>query len=96
MRWNVILASVLLAHSVVSAAPVDTFDNAQSLPHPNIPPALHWPGALVIGIVGWFAIAAVIGVVVRTNAPPELLPSPSTQEPPTPQSPKPTPSQNEK
>ena len=72
----------MLAFSSAGAGPVDTFDSAQSLPHPTIPPPLHWPGALVIGILGWIAVAAVIGIVVRANAPLELLPRPSTHEPP--------------
>src|SRR5438874_600204 len=75
---------VNLAIFCVGAAPVDA-DNGPSLPHPTISPPLHWPGALVIGIVGWVAMAAVIGVVVRTNAPPEALPKPSDREPPRPQ-----------
>jgi hypothetical protein len=66
----------------LAAAPLDPFEGAQSLPHPTIPPSLHWPGALVIGILGWFAMAAVIGIVVRANAPPDLLRRSSTHEPP--------------
>jgi len=79
---RVTVATLILTLLSCAAAPVDTFDTSQSLPHPSIPPPLHWPGALVIGIIGWIAMAAVIGAVVRTNAPPELLSKPSDCEPP--------------
>jgi hypothetical protein len=50
--------------------------------HPQVPTPSTWPGALLIGIVGWFAMCAVIGIVVQTNAPLELLPRRSHAEPP--------------
>jgi hypothetical protein len=70
-----------VAFFCADAAPAE-FESGPSLPHPLIPPPLHWPGALLIGIIGWVAMAAVIGVVVRANAPPEALPKPSDREPP--------------
>lgn len=44
----------------------------------------HWPGAIVIAILGVFVSAAVIGPIVRANTPPnaeEFNPSPEARPP---------------
>jgi len=69
------LASVeLTADTVTSDTPTESL--------PPIPTPSTWPGALLIAILGWFGMAAVIGIVVQTNAPLELLPKRSKTEPP--------------
>jgi hypothetical protein len=50
--------------------------------HPQLPAAARWPGVTTLVILGSFVIAAGVGVVVRLNAPEELPPTHSHDEPP--------------
>jgi len=67
----------------IAAAPLEGLEtDPASIPHPVILPDQHWPGAVVIAILGWILTCAVIGVVIRTNAPEDTFPTYSRQEPP--------------
>jgi hypothetical protein len=50
--------------------------------HPQIPFSPTWAGALLIIIAGMFLAAAVIGPIVRAEAPEEVPPAHSHDEPP--------------
>lgn len=50
--------------------------------HPEPPLSAVWAGAAVIGILGLFVMAAVIGPIVRMELPEELPPTHAHDEPP--------------
>lgn len=50
--------------------------------HPEPPASAIWAGAVVIGIVGLFVMAAVIGPIVRMELPREVPPAHAHDEPP--------------
>jgi len=54
-----------------------------SYPHPTLPePQLRWPGVMLIAVALMFVAAMVIGPVVRAEAPQEVPPAHSHDEPP--------------
>jgi hypothetical protein len=51
-------------------------------PHPQLSYDSHWAGPMLIIIAGMFLAAAVIGPIVRSEAPQEVPPAHSHDEPP--------------
>jgi hypothetical protein len=64
------------------AAAAEHGENAD-VSHPVVlEPGPTWPGQVVIVILGMFLAAAIVGPVVRANAPEEVPPAHSHDEPP--------------
>jgi hypothetical protein len=91
MRW-VLLATVLFLTRVVAAEEHPTHapsghgaahvTEPENYPHPQVPEASAWPGAMLLTVFFMFLMAAVIGPIVRADAPEEVPPAHSHDEPP--------------
>ena len=75
------MSTVSFAQTAAEEAPQEAATKL-AYPHPVVPADAPWAGAIVVLILGMFAAAAGVGVVVRANAPQEVPVAHSHDEPP--------------